>query len=264
MLPKAINYNNVIFNKIGMIKMNDGAFLVAVNNNKLINFSFTQIPGLITGLKFEVKNPTQVEYDFMNFIQNKIQDKIDNGEFSNINEIDVAFKDINKYINTAPGLLNILKQLPGNDFEEYFIKLMSNNKYFKEEENQKKLEEYPQYDENAVTMILTSQQPNLDVDKFVNEYFNDFNIEQIDLLLTNYNLDENKIKSLNERKNILNENISSQERNKKNTRAKTKVFALPHIKESKEAAFIDTLLLSFTVGILCGIYLTYFILTIMS
>ena len=31
-----------------------------------------------------------------------------------------------------------------------------------------------------------------------------------------------------------------------------------------QAAFVDTLLISFTVGTICGVYLMYFVLTIMS
>ena len=43
--------------------------------------------------------------------------------------------------------------------------------------------------------------------------------------------------------------------------AKKSLLALD---KNKESAFVDTLLLSFTVGTICGVYLMYFILTIMS
>jgi len=255
MLPRAINYNNKIYNTIGMIKLNDGAFLIGKNESQLINFDFTRIASLLPNLKIEIKQPTDIEYRFMLYIQNKIQEKINSGELKNNKEIYDAFTDINRYINTTNGLLESLKNT-NNVSLEYFNSLMNGNQYFKQEVK------YPEYNEQAVTMILTNPQSNFDIDKFVELYLNEFNLEQINLLLTKFNLNENQIKLLNERKNGLTVNTNNS--NSKANLGKRKSFALPGFKESKESAFIDTLLLSFTVGIFCGIYLMYFVLTIMS
>ena len=258
MLPRAINYNNKIYNTIGMIKLNDGAFLICKNGNELINFDFTRISSLLSNLKIEIKQPTEIEYKFMIYIQNNIQEKISNNELKNDIEINYAFADINRYVNLTNGLLQSLKNIDGNiNLLEYFDNLMKDNQYFKRKEIN-----YPEYNEQAVTMILTTAQQNFDIDKFIDLYLNNFNLEQINLLLSNYSLNEKQVKLLNERKNELTVNTNNS--NSKANLGKRKTFALPGIKENKEAAFIDTLLLSFTVGIFCGIYLMYFVLTIMS
>lgn len=257
MLPRAINYNNKIYNTIGMIKLNEGAFLVCKKDDELINFDFTKISGLLSNIKIQIKQPSMIEFEFMNFIQNKIQEKINNKDFKTDVDINYAFTDINRYINTTNGILVSLQNVQNNvDLNQYFSNLMRENKYFKQKEN------YPEYNEQVATMILTNPQPNFDVEKFVNLYFYQFNIEQINLLLSNFQLNEFQMKRLEKRKNEL--TINTNNSNSKSNLGKRKTFALPGIKENKEAAFIDTLLLSFTVGIMCGIYLMYFVLTIMS
>ena len=255
MLPRAINYNNKIYNTIGMIKLNDGAFLIGKNENELINFDFTRIASLLSNLKIEIKQPTDIELKFMMYIQTKIQEKINNGELKSDLDINYAFTDINRHINTTNGLLESLKNV-NNVSVDYFDSLMSNNKYFKQEVK------YPEYNEQAATMILTNPQPNFDVDKFIELYLNNFNLEQINLILSKFNLNESQVKALNERRNELTVNTNNS--NSKANLGKRKTFSLPGFKENKESAFIDTLLLSFTVGIFCGIYLMYFVLTIMS
>lgn len=269
MLPKAISYNNIIYKTVGMIKMNDGAFLIAKNENKLINFDFTRLANLLSNLKIEIKKPSIIENNFMIFIQNKIQDKINNGELNSDIEINYAFTDINRYINTTQGLLINLKNigsqsnLNNESLNNYFDNLMSGNKYFKKTTPKDDLATLPKYDEQLVTTILsTPQSANFDIDKFIKKYYNNFNLEQIDLLLTKFQLHESQIKNLEDKKNSLISDTTNS--NLKSSLGKRKTFALPGIKESKEAAFIDTLLLSFTVGIFCGIYLMYFVLTIMS
>lgn len=138
----------------------------------------------------------------------------------------------------------------------------------------------PEYDEQTVTDILQIQaatpRTNFDVEQFVKQYFNSLTSKQIDLLLNNFRLNENLIVMLKQRKGtmqVLNslenaeirKNTTNEPINVSNVVEKRKRFSLLGEKDSnKKAAFVDTLLLSFTVGTLCGVYLMYFILTIMS
>lgn len=267
-LPNPISYNGEICNTVGAIKMNDGAFLIAQNNKTLVNVDFTKLASLIQNINFEIKNPTQTEVAFMDFIQEKIQEKLYNGE-TQINEVPKVVSNINRYINTTPNLLQTLKNTNLDNNKEMqqqlFEELLKDNEYFKKEkiENINQNISFPQYDEGAVTAILL-QQPNLDMDTFINQYFNDFTLDQINILLEKYNLDEIKNQKLLQRKKELDVITSESVSNSKSSLDKRKNLSLPGFKENKEAAFIDTLLLSFTVGTICGIYLMYFILTIMS
>lgn len=273
-MPGAVNYKGQMYKTVGSIKMNNGAFLVAINNNQLISVDFLTILNSLKNINFEIKKPTSIEIIFMRFIQEKLQQKINSNQLKNYNDINRAISDINMYINTNQELLSELVKLDNNKFttssftsiKNHFEQLMSNNEYFKttKDDNSFNLNNLPEYDEQAVTIILSNAQiSNFDIDMFINKYFYDFNQYQISLLLNNFKLQDEQIKRLNERKDSFNSN-SDDNTNTKSNIGKTKTFALPGIKESKEAAFVDTLLLSFTVGILCGIYLMYFILTIMS
>lgn len=289
MLPKAVSYNNKIYTTIGMIKLNNGAFLYAVNANEIISIDFVQIASLIKDATFEIKKPTLVEYAYINFLTNNIQQKINNSEI-NQNQLMEVFSNINRYVNTHPELLTNMSQLDNQDemvknniqdLFGYFDDAMKDNTYFKKQEIVEEVNNqpeeipvveketivekptYPPYDEIIVTKILSNPQNNFDINTFINLYINDFNANQIDLLLTNFKLNENQINALNTKKQTLTTNEGKAQTNQ-NVQAKTKVFALPGRKESKQSAFVDTLLLSFTIGTFCGVYLMYFILTIMS
>ena len=269
-LPNPIGYNGDIYNTVGAVKMNDGAFLIAQNNKNLVNVDFTKLVELIQNVSFVIKKPTEIERAFMNFIQEKIQEKLYNGQIQ-INDLSKTFSNINRYINTTPNLLQNLKNINlGNVNEKtlqtIFEELLKDNEYFKKEEKVENINlniSFPEYNEELVTTVLL-QQSNLDIDMFVNQYFNDFTLEQINMLLEKFKLDEIKTNQLLQRRNELNMVVDESVSNSKSSLDKRKNLALPGFKENKEAAFIDTLLLSFTVGTICGIYLMYFILTIMS
>jgi len=301
---EAVKINGKVHNTVGMIQANNGVFLIFQNENMLASLDFTQIQNFVKNVQFEIKKPTLVEYEFIKFLTNNIQQKINNSEI-NPNELINVFDDVNQYIHINKELLNNMKQLDNKDeivrnnrenLYAYFNDAMSNNKYFKKQEiieetkevepeiiedtieqpvetpimeqekivEEKKEVTYPPYDEATVTAILSSNPgENFDIDQFIHEYFGNLKLDQIDLLLNNFKLNENQIQALNIRKDTIKE-LDGQKVSKKKKRQKTKVHALPGRKEGKEAAFVDTLLLSFTIGTFCGIYLMYFVLTIMS
>lgn len=139
----------------------------------------------------------------------------------------------------------------------------------------------PEYDEAKVTAVLEekSKSPEtFDVDAFIDAYSEHFTQRHINLLLNNFQLSEEKQTQLKDRKEIIKsvdslagleirnlEEAASQEQAKENTKGKRKKLTLLGDKNNaKKAAFVDTLLLSFTVGTICGVYLMYFVLTIMS
>lgn len=142
--------------------------------------------------------------------------------------------------------------------------------------------ETQEYDEQTVTDILQLQaatpSANFNVEKLVNKYFEHLTTKQIDILLNNFKLNENLVVLLKQRKGTIqvfnslqnaeleqNNSIENEQQNISNVVEKRKRFTLLGEKNSnKKAAFVDTLLLSFTIGTLCGVYLMYFILTIMS
>lgn len=269
-MPSVVEYNGKKYIVLGNINMKNGRFLIAINNNDIISVDCSTIDSYLKASGFEIKKPTSGEVFFMTFLKNKIQEKFNNGEIVNYSEINKACNDINKYINENPRLLDNLNQLNDQVINtnmqsllNYLNSEMSGNQYFKENIKEDDLDSLPEYDEQAVTIILsTPRSTNFDVDKFIKKYLNNFTLEQINLLLTSFNIKESQVKILEERKNNLKTNLGTS--SSKANLGKRKTFALPGIKENKEAAFIDTLLLSFTVGIFCGIYLMYFVLTIMS
>lgn len=137
----------------------------------------------------------------------------------------------------------------------------------------------PEYDEQTVTDILKFQSekptPDFDINEFVDTYFNNLTSHQINILLNGFNLDEQRVDALKKRKETIQvlTSLEKAELNKEEipaeqvgkTTDKRKRFTLFGDKNvNKESAFVDTLLLSFTVGTICGVYLMYFVLTIMS
>jgi len=265
-MPSVVEYNGKKYIVLGNIRMKNGSFLIALNNKELISVDCSTIENYLKNTNFDIKKSTVLENTFITFIKNRLQDLLNKGLISNYSDINKASVSINNYINANKQLLDNLgnyNDVNNENLLKYFQNVMSQNEYFAEKEKSDNLSFLPDYDEQAVTLVLQSQSKNLDLDKFINKYFDDFNLEQIELLLSGYKISDYQIKRLENKKQILNTNAESNV-TKFASRGKTKTFALPGIKESKEAAFIDTLLLSFTVGIFCGIYLMYFILTIMS
>lgn len=118
---------------------------------------------------------------------------------------------------------------------------------------------YPPYDEVTVTLLLFKEPNKLDVDLFLNQYLDNLTIQQIELLMTNYSLTPEQIVKLNEQKKAR----EITDRQNENTRQieKNKTLVL---KKTDKSAFIDSLLLSFVVGLVWGIYLTFLIIIILS
>ena len=128
----------------------------------------------------------------------------------------------------------------------------------KEENTTSKLT-YPPYDEVTVTLLLFKGQNNLDVNLFINQYLNDLTVRQIDLLMSNYILNSEQVTKLSEQKAVK-EIVEKQVEEVKQIE-KPKTFVL---KKSDKAAFVDSLLLSFIVGLVWGMYLTFLIILILS
>lgn len=126
--------------------------------------------------------------------------------------------------------------------------------------------EYPPYDDEVVTQFLiVNRDKNIDMDIFLNKYLFDLSISQINYILDNYPVNQNQFDMLNAQKiSKQNEDVKELvlEESKQMEKPKVKVLTLPN--NGRTAAFIDTLLLSFIVGIVSGIYLTLLILTILS
>lgn len=118
---------------------------------------------------------------------------------------------------------------------------------------------YPPYDEVTVTLLLFKGSDNLDVDLFINQYLNYLTVKQIDLLISNYILTPEQMNKLTEQRSIKEMAEKQVEDVKQKEKPKTLV-----LKKNDKAAFVDSLLLSFVVGLVWGIYLTFLIILLLS
>lgn len=118
---------------------------------------------------------------------------------------------------------------------------------------------YPPYDELVVTQLLIKGKNNLDVELFINQYLYDLTVKQIDFLMNNYLLTPEQMTKLNDQRVAKEITERQDETIKKVEKPKTLV-----LEKSNKAAFIDSLLLSFVVGLVWGIYLTFLIIIILS
>ena len=118
---------------------------------------------------------------------------------------------------------------------------------------------YPPYDEVTVTLLLFKGPDNLDVDLFINQYLNYLTVKQIDLLISNYILTPEQMNKLTEQRSIKEMTEKQVEDVKQMEKPKTLV-----LKKNDKAAFVDSLLLSFVVGLVWGIYLTFLIILLLS
>lgn len=120
--------------------------------------------------------------------------------------------------------------------------------------------DYPAYNEEAVDQYLISNRANkINLDAFINKYLYDLTPKQIDYLLNNYPLTQDQIDKLNAQKSTKIVLVEEQKEFQKE-KPKTKVLTL----NNKKAAFVDTLLLSFVVGLVSGMYLVLLVIMIMS
>ena len=118
---------------------------------------------------------------------------------------------------------------------------------------------YPPYDEVTVTLLLFKGPDSLDVDLFINQYLNYLTVKQIDLLISNYILTPEQMNKLTEQRLIKEMAEKQVEDVKQMEKPKTLV-----LKKNDKAAFVDSLLLSFVVGLVWGIYLTFLIILLLS
>lgn len=118
---------------------------------------------------------------------------------------------------------------------------------------------YPPYDEVTVTLLLFKGPDSLDVDLFINQYLNYLTVKQIDLLISNYILTPEQMNKLTEQRSIKEMSEKQVEDVKQMEKPKTLV-----LKKNDKAAFVDSLLLSFVVGLVWGIYLTFLIILLLS
>lgn len=118
---------------------------------------------------------------------------------------------------------------------------------------------YPPYDEVTVTLLLFKGPDNLDVDLFINQYLNYLTVKQIDLLISNYILTPEQMNKLTEQRTLKEMAEKQVEDVKQMEKPKTLV-----LKKNDKAAFVDSLLLSFVVGLVWGIYLTFLIILLLS
>ena len=225
-MANAVNINGQKYIILGQMKINQSVFIVAVNSSKqLINFDASK-------MYKEYNQAVTEDIQYISFIQNKIME--------DINE-NTTFEDIYRKVVAI-----------SKDMHDRVINEVTLNNYF--------TPKYPAYDEQAVSVILANQQgSNFDIQSFVAQYMYDFTQEQIRVLLQNYNLNEAQRNALQQRVVVETESANT---NGKANPGKRKTLALPAFKD-KEAAFVDTVLLTFTVGTICGIYLMYLFLTIM-
>lgn len=119
--------------------------------------------------------------------------------------------------------------------------------------------EYPPYNEEVVTQYLIVNK-NKNINNFINHYLEFFSPQQIDYILNNYTLTQEQIDKLNNQRKSQ-ENLLEEQKQKE--KPKTKILTL-NSQKTPNAAFVDTLLLSFIVGLVSGMYLVFLILIIMS
>ena len=183
----------------------------------------------------------------------------------------------NAIINQQPALAN--DNILGNGEEKIFynqsddqivtIEQNGNDVAIKEVGETKSVEEkdedttskviYPPYDEVTVTLLLFKGPDNLDVDLFINQYLNYLTVKQIDLLISNYILTPEQMNKLTEQRSI--KEMAEKQVEDVKQKEKPKTFVL---KKNDKAAFVDSLLLSFVVGLVWGIYLTFLIILLLS
>lgn len=174
----------------------------------------------------------------------------------------------NSIISTQPILagdsisVNEEEKILYNQTDDKIITLDSNGLEFKEVgettngiETQDNFSQvvYPPYDETIVTLLLLKGN-DINVDTIINKYLNDLTVEQIDILMNSYQLNPEQIAKLTEQKNIKTSSFVSDEEN---------IEAKQLIKKPDKAAFVDSLLLSFIVGSICGIYLTFLMMNVL-
>ncbi len=126
--------------------------------------------------------------------------------------------------------------------------------------------DYPAYNEETVDQyLIISRTDKINLDAFINKYLYDLTPKQIDYLLNNYSLTQEQVDKLNAQRStkiaLVEEQTPSQLSIVKKPKTKVLTFNNSY---NKKAAFVDTLLLSFVVGLVSGMYLVLLVIMIMS
>ncbi len=286
MLPSKIIYKGNIFDTIGLIKLNNGSFIILKNQDEIISLDLSKIEGLALNLKFEVKEATKVEVVLIEYIMSVLRNSINLGEYKNIQQLLDDISAINRYINSHKDLLINMKELDFKDdvvnknilnLLEYFDEVMAKTPLNLEAITSFQIEgkNYVRAkNENGVVRIM------LDVYDNSNQI-----LEHQDLLTENTEIEMPTAKESNEPA-IASPEISAkqtflvseppvaeeiieetepifQDSDKTGGENLSNLENLVKEKNSK-AAFVDSLLLSFIVGLISGIYATFLIIIILS
>lgn len=294
MLPSRIIYMGKIFETIGFIKLNNGSFLILQNDEEVIGLDLKKT-SLKLNLKFEIKEATKVEVVFIEYIVEALKNNIKNNAYQNKDELKISISELNRYINNNSELLNNMKQLDFKDdvVDRTMLGLLS---YFDETMKESslkatslanfKIKDYVRNEsgnfklmdnnENAVEQVVEAPRIDQNVSNQTQDTISTVQTETLDTALKTEEpqVEKPQTEQIVEPQNYLaNEYVNSvatyveptlesNELENELEKPKVKTFSLND--NNKKAAFVDTLLLSFVVGLVSGMYLVLLVIMIMS
>lgn len=294
MLPSRIIYMGKIFETIGFIKLNNGSFLILQNDEEVIGLDLKKT-SLKLNLKFEIKEATKVEVVFIEYIVEALKNNIKNNAYQNKDELKISISELNRYINNNSELLNNMKQLDFKDdvVDRTMLGLLS---YFDETMKESslkatslanfKIKDYVRNEsgnfklmdnnENAVEQVVEAPRIDQNVSNQTQDTISTVQTETLDTALKaeEPQVDKSQTEQIVEPQNYLaNEYVNSVDTYVEPTvestlesneleKPKVKTFSLND--NNRKAAFVDTLLLSFVVGLVSGMYLVLLVIMIMS
>lgn len=294
MLPSRIIYMGKIFETIGFIKLNNGSFLILQNDEEVIGLDLKKT-SLKLNLKFEIKEATKVEVVFIEYIVEALKNNIKNNAYKNKDELKISISELNRYINNNSELLNNMKQLDFKDdvVDRTMLGLLS---YFDETMKESslkatslanfKIKDYVRNEsgnfklmdnnENAVEQVVEAPRIDQNVSNQTQDTISTVQTETLDTALKaeEPQVDKSQTEQIVEPQNYLaNEYVNSVDTYVEPTvestlesneleKPKVKTFSLND--NNRKAAFVDTLLLSFVVGLVSGMYLVLLVIMIMS
>lgn len=294
MLPSRIIYRGKLFETIGFIKLNNGSFLILQNDEEVIGLDLKKT-NLKLNLKFEIKEATKVEVVFIEYIVEALKNNIKNNAYQNKDELKISISELNRYINNNSELLNNMKQLDFKDdvVDRTMLGLLS---YFDETMKESslkatslanfKIKDYVRNEsgnfklmdnnENAVEQVVEAPRIDQNVSNQTQDTISTVQTETLDTALKaeEPQVDKSQTEQIVEPQNYLaNEYVNSVDTYVEPTvestlefneleKPKVKTFSLND--NNRKAAFVDTLLLSFVVGLVSGMYLVLLVIMIMS
>ena len=110
MLPQRVIYSGVLYDTLGLIKLNKGSFVIIKNNDNILSLDLSKT-GLNLNLKFEVKEATKAENVLIGYILGALK----NTDKKELYVLRDYMNDINKYVNTHPELLKNISSLENKD-----------------------------------------------------------------------------------------------------------------------------------------------------